>query len=206
MAFLYSTLLQLRHNYTELVSSQVLKYCSPLASVILADINKRFEDYYTFGDSTRPAALASITHPAFKLRWLSPDVIDNMMRTCSSTPSSYPVLRNITRTRTVQRRLMKNWIHKHSTSSHLCKMVKVNREWHFSLKLNWKDYSIWKTLIRHWAHFDIVHAFLKSSRSIVLHFVIRCSWTFIQCGCNDKHSKKSSSSVFVRESFTATCQ
>ena len=42
MAFLYPTLLQLRHNYyTELANSQVglLKYCSPLVSVILADIN-----------------------------------------------------------------------------------------------------------------------------------------------------------------------
>ena len=81
MAFLYRTLLQLRHNYyTELGNSQVglLKYCSPLVSVILADIKRRFEGYYTFADSTRPAALASIAHPAFRLRWLSPDVIDNM--------------------------------------------------------------------------------------------------------------------------------
>ena len=42
MAFLYPTLLQLRHNYyTELANSQVdlLKCCSPLVSVILADIN-----------------------------------------------------------------------------------------------------------------------------------------------------------------------
>src|SRR5260221_3636090 len=74
MAFLYPTLLQMRHNYTELSNSEILKYCSPLASVILADINKRFEDYNTFADSTRAAAMASITHPAFKLRWLSPDV------------------------------------------------------------------------------------------------------------------------------------
>ena len=44
MAFLYPTLLQLRHNYTELENSQVLIYCSPLACVILAGINKRFED------------------------------------------------------------------------------------------------------------------------------------------------------------------
>ena len=69
MAFLYPTLLQLRHNYTELENSQVLIYCSPLASVILADINKRFEDYCTFADPTQPAALASITYPAFNLLW-----------------------------------------------------------------------------------------------------------------------------------------
>ena len=78
MAFLYPTLLQLRHNYAELANSQALKYCSPLATVISADINRRFEGYYSFAESTRPAALATITHPAFKLRWLSTDGVETM--------------------------------------------------------------------------------------------------------------------------------
>lgn len=82
MAFLFPTLMQLRHVYREFSSNrgqgQALKYCSPLASVILQDISTRFREYFEFSQSSEAAILASITHPAFKLRWLPTDVVDQM--------------------------------------------------------------------------------------------------------------------------------
>jgi hypothetical protein len=83
MAFLFPTLLQLRHIYQELSSnrSQTLKHCSYLASVILKDISTRFQEYFEFGQSSEAAVLATISHPAFKLRWLSSqssDIVERM--------------------------------------------------------------------------------------------------------------------------------
>ena len=54
--------------------SNGLKLCMPMASAILADINMRFSHYLMFSDSTQTqsAALASMTHPASKLRWIKP--------------------------------------------------------------------------------------------------------------------------------------
>ena len=49
-----------------------------MASAILVDINTRFSPYFTFADATQPAALASITHPAFKLRWIKPAHVEQM--------------------------------------------------------------------------------------------------------------------------------
>jgi hypothetical protein len=70
MGYEYPTLLQLRHSYNQLMNSQAFKYCAPLASAILADLQLRFHDYYTFAQSAESACLATITHPEFKLRWL----------------------------------------------------------------------------------------------------------------------------------------
>lgn len=78
MAFLFPTLLQLKHSYQQLTASTELKYCSCLANVILYDITTRFDSYFTFSESSQSASLASITHPAFKLRWLKPEVLDEM--------------------------------------------------------------------------------------------------------------------------------
>jgi hypothetical protein len=78
MGFLFPTLLQLQHTYEQLSHSTSLKYCSALASVILVDINTRFSPYFTFADATQSAALASITHPAFKLRWIKPANVEHM--------------------------------------------------------------------------------------------------------------------------------
>jgi hypothetical protein len=71
MAFLFPTLFQLRHQYSKLTSDQSLKFCSPLAVQILGDISSRFADYFSFSDTTRNATLATVTHPAFKLRWVA---------------------------------------------------------------------------------------------------------------------------------------
>ena len=49
-----------------------------MASAILVDINTRFSPYFTFTDATQSAALASITHPAFKLRWIKPANVEQM--------------------------------------------------------------------------------------------------------------------------------
>jgi len=70
MGFLFPTLIQLRHAYAEMKDSQQLKYCAPLASAVAESINERFHDYFTFAESTEAAALATISHPAFKLRWV----------------------------------------------------------------------------------------------------------------------------------------
>lgn len=78
MGFLFPTLLQLQHTYELLSISTGMKYCTPLASAILADINTRFQNYFTFSDSTHAEALASITHPAFKLRWIKPAYVERM--------------------------------------------------------------------------------------------------------------------------------
>ena len=78
MGFLYPTLLQLQHTYEQLTTSSGLKYCTPLASAILNDINTRFQNYLTFSDSTQAEALASITHPVFKLRWIKPAHVERM--------------------------------------------------------------------------------------------------------------------------------
>ena len=52
----------------------------PLASAILADINMHFSHYLMFSDSTQTqfAALASMTHSAFKLRWIKPANFEQM--------------------------------------------------------------------------------------------------------------------------------
>lgn len=78
MGFLFPTLFQLQHTYEQLSMSSGMKYCTPLASAILADINTRFNNYLTFSDSTHAEALASITHPAFKLRWIKPAYAERM--------------------------------------------------------------------------------------------------------------------------------
>ena len=80
MGFLFPTLMQLRHTYRQLSHSNGLKYCLPLASAILVDIETRFVNYYTFSETSQTAALAAITHPAFKLRWLSGDNVDQMKK------------------------------------------------------------------------------------------------------------------------------
>ena len=78
MGFLFPTLLQLQHTYEQLSHSTSLKYCAALASAILVDINTRFSPYFTLADGTQSAALASITHPAFKLRWIKPANVEHM--------------------------------------------------------------------------------------------------------------------------------
>ena len=78
MGFLFPTLFQLQHTYEQLSQSTSLKYCGALASAILIDINTRFSPYFTFADATQSSALASITHPAFKLRWIKPSNVEQM--------------------------------------------------------------------------------------------------------------------------------
>jgi len=43
MGFLFPTLFQLRHQYGKLMADTSLKFCSPLATTILVDINNRFK-------------------------------------------------------------------------------------------------------------------------------------------------------------------
>ena len=52
----------------------------PLASAILVDINMSLSHYLMFSNSTQTqsAALASMTHPAFKLRWIKPAKLEQM--------------------------------------------------------------------------------------------------------------------------------
>src|SRR6218665_1451469 len=68
IGFLFPTFLQLQHIYEQLSNSNGLKFCMPLASAFLADINMRFSHYPMFSDSTQTqsAALAPTTPPAFK--------------------------------------------------------------------------------------------------------------------------------------------
>ena len=78
MDFLFPTLLQLQIE--QLSNSSDSKFCMPLASAILAGINMRFSHYLMFSDSTqtRSVALASMTHPAFKLRWIKPSNLEQI--------------------------------------------------------------------------------------------------------------------------------
>jgi len=59
-----------------------LKFCMAMASAILADISRPmcFSHDLIFSDSTQTqsAALASMTHPAFKLRWIKPANLEQM--------------------------------------------------------------------------------------------------------------------------------
>lgn len=48
-----------------------LKYCPQLVTVLLASLEKRFSEYYSFSSQTNDAILASVTHPFFKLRWVA---------------------------------------------------------------------------------------------------------------------------------------
>src|SRR6218665_3858818 len=52
----------------------------PLAPAILAGINKRFSHQLMFSNSpqTQSAVLVSMTHPAFKLRWIKPANLEQM--------------------------------------------------------------------------------------------------------------------------------
>lgn len=53
--------LQLRH----------LKYCAKLVVVLLEGLNKRFSNYFDFSYQVNDAILAAVSHPFFKLRWVS---------------------------------------------------------------------------------------------------------------------------------------
>src|SRR6218665_3152760 len=91
--FLFPTLLQLQHIYEQLSNSRPngLEFCILLASVILADVNMRFSHYLSFSDSTQTqsAALASMTHPAFKLRRIKPTTLDQTINLFFNTLDFY---------------------------------------------------------------------------------------------------------------------
>jgi len=59
----------------------------PLAFAILADINMRFTHRLMFSNSTQTqsAVLASMTHPAFKLRWIKPANLEQVRNLLLST-------------------------------------------------------------------------------------------------------------------------
>src|SRR6218665_231938 len=80
MCFLFPTLVQLQHVYEQLSNSRPngLKFCMPFSSAILADMC--FSHCLVFSNSiqTQSAALASMTHPVFKLRWIKPANLEQM--------------------------------------------------------------------------------------------------------------------------------
>jgi hypothetical protein len=52
MGYLFSTLFQLRHQYSENVADESQKFWSPPATNILADINHRFKEYSKCDDAS----------------------------------------------------------------------------------------------------------------------------------------------------------
>lgn len=95
MAFLYPTLFQLRHQYASFITDQsepALRFCSSLARNIVNDLSVRFKDFFAFDDTTNTAALATILHPAFKLRWLAGEnasVVDRLKKLFLATLQEY---------------------------------------------------------------------------------------------------------------------
>lgn len=75
-AVVLPTLFQTKERLKEMVSnSNTLVYCKPLLSAVTNGFNKRFGEIMDFNhDNSIPALIATVTHPFFKLRWLSPEL------------------------------------------------------------------------------------------------------------------------------------
>ena len=76
-------LIQLRLKLKRVTESDNLQYCAPLVSALLTGINNRFHSFLDLdvSDSHVPvkhAILAAITHPAYKLKWVTPEKRDGV--------------------------------------------------------------------------------------------------------------------------------
>jgi len=83
LGMLLPKLIQLRLKLKRLTESDNLQYCASLASALLTGINNRFHSFLDLdvSDSHVPvkhAILAAITHPAYKLKWVTPEKRDGV--------------------------------------------------------------------------------------------------------------------------------
>lgn len=73
-------LTQLRNKLAKM-QVQNLQFCSTLVSALLSGLETRFENFWKLdiADVTvKEAILAAVSHPQYKMKWLSPDQRDSM--------------------------------------------------------------------------------------------------------------------------------
>ncbi|XP_043284952.1 uncharacterized protein [Venturia canescens] len=68
---LLPTLVSMRYQLNELSNSDDVTFCKPLIKVMIDGINRRFEKLFDFTELNVDAAIAAISHPRFKGRWLA---------------------------------------------------------------------------------------------------------------------------------------
>jgi hypothetical protein len=69
-------LTQLRHKLQKMQSENSMLLCGPLVSALLTGLAKRFEKFFALNvtePSVREAVLAAVSHPAYKMKWVSPN-------------------------------------------------------------------------------------------------------------------------------------
>ena len=74
-------LIQLRLKLKSLTENDNFQYCAPLVSALLTGIDNRFHSFLDLDVSDVPvkhAILAAITHPAYKLKWVTPEKCDGV--------------------------------------------------------------------------------------------------------------------------------
>ena len=60
---------------------QNLQFCSALVSALISGLETRFENFWTLDISdvnVKEAIIAAVSHPQYKMKWLSPDKRDNI--------------------------------------------------------------------------------------------------------------------------------
>ncbi|XP_011312715.1 uncharacterized protein [Fopius arisanus] len=67
--WLLPTLISTKNDLIDL-EKEYLIYCKPVIKVLLSSLDKRFSNYFTVVDQGKVAAVATATHPKFKLKWL----------------------------------------------------------------------------------------------------------------------------------------
>jgi len=79
LGLLLPKLIQLRLKLKRLTENNSLQYCTPLAHELLSGINKRFRSFLDLDVSdvaVKQAILAAVAHPAYKLKWVTPEKRD----------------------------------------------------------------------------------------------------------------------------------
>jgi len=79
LGLLLPKLIQLRLKLKRLTENNNLQYCTPLAHELLSGINKRFRSFLDLDVSdvaVKQAILAAVAHPAYKLKWVTPEKRD----------------------------------------------------------------------------------------------------------------------------------
>lgn len=76
MGALIPTLLTVKQKLIELTQSPNLRYCSPMASTLLAGLDRRFGHITNLESSANDYIIAAISHPYFKLRWVPPQFVE----------------------------------------------------------------------------------------------------------------------------------
>ena len=74
-------LTQLRYKLEKMQAESGMLVCGDLVESIRLGLAKRFESFFTFNVNepcVRQAIMATVSHPGYKLRWVAPDIRENV--------------------------------------------------------------------------------------------------------------------------------